>query len=136
MNYKGSGMSVMEMSHRSAAFDGIWDEAQRLLRQAMDIPDNYKVLFMQFSAIPLNLHRSGRAHYVVTGHLSGRAVEEGAKYTTPRIRATSKATGFDRIPGQAELELDPQADFVHICFNNTVYGTTSCRSPRPQPGSC
>lgn len=129
LNYKGCGMSVMEMSHRSPMFNEIFDGAQALLRQAMNIPDNYKVLFMQggaslqFSAIPMNLHRNGKADYVVTGHFSNRALEEAARYTKTRIAGTSKATGFDRIPSQSQLELDPDADYVHICYNNTVFGT-------------
>lgn len=128
-NYKGCGMSVMEMSHRSPMFTEIFADAQALLRKAMNVPDNYKILFMQggaslqFSALPLNLHRNGKADYVVTGHFSNRAAQEGVKYTDVHIAGSSKDSGFDHIPSQSELDLDPSADFVHICFNNTAYGT-------------
>ena len=129
-NYKGYGMGVMEMSHRSDVFLGIMADTQSLLREVMEIPDNYKVLFLQggaslqFSMIPMNLTKVGRADYVITGHFSNLAAKEAEKFTTVQIAGSSKDTNFDRIPPQSELTLDPGADYVHICYNNTVAGST------------
>ena len=129
LNYRGSGMSVMEMSHRSKVFDEIAVNAQRLLREVMGIPDHYKVLFMQggaslqFAAIPLNLRKNGRADYIRTGNFSTIASKEASKYLKVNIAATTEDSNFDHIPAQEELALDPQADYVHICMNNTIYGS-------------
>lgn len=128
-NYNGSGMSVMEMSHRSPAFAKIAQDTQDALRRVMDIPQNYKVLFMQggatlqFAAVPLNLRKSGRADYVCTGNFSTLAAKEAKKFLDVHIAASSEATGYDHIPPQAALDLRPDADYLHICMNNTVYGT-------------
>lgn len=128
-NYNGSGMSVMEMSHRSPAFAKIAQDTQDALRRVMDIPQNYKVLFMQggatlqFAAVPLNLRKSGRADYVCTGNFSTLAAKEAKKFLDVHIAASSEATGYDHIPPQAALDLRPGADYLHICMNNTVYGT-------------
>ena len=128
-NYNDSGMSVMEMSHRSKAFAQIHADAQRLLREVMQIPDNYRILFMQggatlqFSAIPLNLTKKGSADYVLTGNFSALAAKEAKKFTDVRIAASSEPTKFDRIPRQEQLVLNGNADYVHICLNNTIYGT-------------
>lgn len=130
MNFEGSGMSVMEMSHRSKVYDNIIVSAMALMREVMGIPDNYKVLFLQggatlqFAMVPMNLMtKNGKADYIVTGNFSGKAAEEAAKYGTVNIAATTKDEDFTRIPQQDELKLDPEADYVHICFNNTIYGS-------------
>ena len=129
LNYEGSGMSVMEMSHRSKFFDDIIVEAEALLREVMNIPDNYKVLFLQggaslqFASVAMNLMKTGKADYVVTGQFSGKAYDEGKKYGDAHLAATTKPETFARIPRQEELDLRPDADFVHICFNNTIFGT-------------
>jgi len=129
LNYEGSGMSVMEMSHRSKFFDDIIVDAEKLLREVMNIPDNYKVLFLQggaslqFASVAMNLMKTGKADYVVTGQFSGKAYTEGKKYGDAHLAATTKEETFARIPRQEELDLRPDADFVHICFNNTIFGT-------------
>ena len=129
LNYEGSGMSVMEMSHRSKFFDNIIVEAEALLREVMNIPENYKVLFLQggaslqFASVAMNLMKTGKADYVVTGQFSGKAYKEGQKYGDAHLAATTKDENFTRIPRQEELDLRPDADFVHICFNNTIFGT-------------
>ncbi len=129
MNYQGSGMSVMEMSHRSAVYDEIIKGAEAALRRVMNIPDNYRVLFLQggaslqFAMVPMNLMKTGRADYIATGQFSSKAYEEAKKYGQANLAATTKAENFCRIPRQEELHLDPKADYVHICFNNTIYGT-------------
>ena len=129
LNYEGSGMSVMEMSHRSKVYDGIITSVQQKLREVMGIPDNYKVLFMQggassqFAMVPLNLMKTGKADYVVTGQFSGKAAEEAKKFGEVNVAASSKDKTFSYIPSQEELKLNPDADYVHICFNNTIFGT-------------
>ena len=129
LNYEGSGMSVMEMSHRSKVYDGIITSVQQKLREVMGIPDNYKVLFMQggassqFAMVPLNLMKTGKADYVVTGQFSGKAAEEAKKFGEVNLAASSKDKTFSYIPAQEELKLNPDADYVHICFNNTIFGT-------------
>lgn len=128
-NYQGSGMSVMEMSHRSKVFDEIAVGAQALLREVMGIPDNYKVLFMQggaslqFAAVPLNLRKNGRADYICTGNFSTLAAKEAKKFIKVSVAGSTESTNFDHIPAQEELTLDPGADYVHVCFNNTIYGS-------------
>ncbi|MBR6743321.1 MAG: 3-phosphoserine/phosphohydroxythreonine transaminase [Clostridia bacterium] len=129
MNCRESGMSVMEMSHRSKVYDKIIKETESLFREVMSIPDNYKVLFlqggasMQFANIPMNLLRTGKADYIVTGQFSGKAYKEAQKYGDIHLAATTKDENFTRIPRQDELDLRPDADYVHICFNNTIFGT-------------
>ncbi len=129
LNYKGSGMSVMEMSHRSKVYDAIIKEAEALLREVMSIPDNYKVMFlqggasMQFANVCMNLMKTGKADYIVTGQFSGKAYKEAQKYGDAHLAATTKEENFTRIPDQAELDLRADADYVHICFNNTIFGT-------------
>ena len=130
LNYEGSGMSVMEMSHRSKVYDQIICDCQAKLRSVMNIPDNYKVLFLQggatgmFAAIPLNLVVTGSADYIVSGNFSGNAYKEARKYLKDaREAGSTKADNFSRIPKQEELTLDPEADYVHICENNTIFGT-------------
>nr|MBQ4319649.1 3-phosphoserine/phosphohydroxythreonine transaminase [Clostridia bacterium] len=130
VNYGDAGMSVMEMSHRSPAYEAIITEAQALLRKLMNIPDNYKVLFLQggastqFAAVPLNLmNGSGKADYVVTGQFSKKAYSEAKKYGVARLVASSEDKNNTYIPTLTKADFDPEADYVHICFNNTIYGT-------------
>ena len=129
VSYGEAGMSVMEMSHRSPDYEGIIADAQALLRKLMNIPDNYKVLFLQggastqFAAVPLNLKRSGKADYVVTGQFSKKAYKEAQKYLDARLVASSEDKNNTYIPQLTRADFDPEADYVHICFNNTIYGT-------------
>lgn len=139
VNFEGCGMSVMEMSHRSKVYDNIITQAEAQLRKVMSIPDNYKVIFMQggatlqFAAVPLNLmNKNHKADYVVTGSFSGKAAKEAEKYGKVNIAWTGKGENFCRIPRQEELKLSPDADYVHICFNNTIYG--SCWDYIPDTG--
>ena len=132
MDYKGSGMSVMEMSHRSKVYEEIIHNTEALFRSVLEIPENYKVLFlqggatMQFAMVPMNLlGKNGRADYVITGNFSTKAYEEALLFGKQiSVAATTKAENFSRIPEQGELKLDPQADYVHICSNNTIFGST------------
>ena len=130
MDYRGSGQSVMEMSHRSKVYDGIIKEAEALLREVMEIPDNYKVLFLQggassqFAMIPLNLMtKSGKADYVVTGQWAKKAAKEAARYGSVNIVASSEDKTFSYIPKLDKSTFTPDADYFHICMNNTIYGT-------------
>lgn len=129
LNYEGSGMSVMEMSHRSKYYDDIINGAQDVLRRVLNIPDNYKILFMQggatmmFSAVPLNLMVTGKADYAVTGNFARNAAKEARKFGTVQVAATSEADNFTWVPTQDQLTLDPTADYLHICANNTIFGT-------------
>ena len=129
--YGESGMSVMEMSHRSPDYEAIIGEAEAKLRQLMNIPDNYKVLFLQggastqFAAVPMNLiKRTGKADYVVSGQFSGKAYKEAQKmgYDVKCV-ATTKDDNFDHIPTVTRDMIRPDAAYVHVCFNNTIYGT-------------
>ena len=120
----------MEMSHRSKDYQAIIDEAEANLREIMQIPDNYKVLFLQggastqFSMVPLNLMtKNGKADYIITGQWAKKAYKEGAKYGAARAVASSEDKTFSYIPKVSAADIDPEADFVHICFNNTIYGT-------------
>ena len=127
-DYNNSGMSVMEMSHRSSVYDAVIKEAEQNLRKLMNIPDNYKILFLQggattqFAAVPLNLMKNGKADYIVSGSFSKKAADEAAKYGEVKILASSKDKNFTYIPYVDKFS--PGADYVHICFNNTIYGTT------------
>ena len=129
LNYNGSGMSVMEMSHRSPVYDEIIKEAEALLRKLMNIPDNYKVLFLQggastqFAAVPLNLMKTGKADYIVSGQFSGKAQKEAMKYGEAKIVASSKDANFAFVPATDKNSFSKDADYVHVCFNNTIYGT-------------
>lgn len=129
LNYEGSGMSVMEMSHRSKAYDNIIVETQARLRRVMNIPENYKVLFLQggattqFAAIPLNLKKANKADYIVSGYFANNAAKEASKYVDVNIAASTKEENFARIPTQDELQLREDADYVYLCANNTIYGT-------------
>lgn len=130
LDYEGSGQSVAEMSHRSKEFDKIIKDAEALLRELMNIPDNYKVLFLQggasaqFAAIPLNfMNGSGKADYIVTGQWAKKAYEEATKYGDARVVASSKDKTFSYIPKTQRSDFRADADYVYICLNNTIYGT-------------
>ena len=129
LNYRGTGVSVMEMSHRSAAFQEIFDGAKASLRELLHVPESHEILLLQggatlqFAAIAMNLLAGGEADYAVTGRFSGRAAEEAKKYGTVHIAADTSATGHDRIPKQDELSLSPEAKYFYYCANNTIYGT-------------
>ena len=128
--YGDSGMSVMEMSHRSPVYDEIIKDAESKLRAVMSIPDNYKVLFLQggastqFAAVPLNLlNKNKKADYILSGQFSTKAYKEAQKYGDVVVAASSKDDNFSRIPETTRESFRPDADYVHICFNNTIYGT-------------
>ena len=129
MNYRGSGMCVMEMSHRSKVFQQIVDEAEADLRDLMGIPDNYKVLFiqggatLQFAAVPWNLMKNGKAVYVETGAWSKKAIAEAKKYGEVIVAASSKDKNYSYIPDCSDLDIPDDADYVYICENETIYGT-------------
>lgn len=130
LDYEGSGQSVMEMSHRSKVFDGIIKGCEALLREVMNIPDNYKVLFLQggassqFAMIPLNLmNGSGKADFVLTGQWATKAYKEAARYGEANVVASSKDKTFSYIPELDPATFTPDADYFHICMNNTIYGT-------------
>lgn len=135
MNYKGSGMCVMEMSHRSKVFQSIVDEAEADLRKLMAIPDNYKVLFiqggatLQFAMIPLNLMKNGVADYIVTGNWSNKAYAEAKKYGKINLVASSKDKNYSYIPDVSDLPISEDADYVYICENETIHGTTYQQLP-------
>ncbi len=128
-NYGGSGMSVMEMSHRSKYYDDIINGAQDVLRRVYNIPDNYRILFMQggatmqFSAVPLNLMVTGKADYAITGNFARNAYKEAKKFGDIHIAATSEADNFTWIPTPDQLDVRPDADYFYICANNTIFGT-------------
>lgn len=130
LDYKGTGQSVMEMSHRSKEYQAIIDETEALLREVMSIPDNYKVLFLQggassqFAMIPLNLmNKSGKADFVITGQWANKAYQEASRYGDCKVIASSKDKTFSYIPELDKSEFRPDADYFHICENNTIYGT-------------
>ena len=130
LNYRGSGMSVMEMSHRSKVFGQIVEEAEADLRALMQIPDNYQVLFiqggatLQFSAIPINLCRNGVFDYIVTGAWSKKAATEAKKFGKVNVIASSEDRNYSYIPDCSDLPVDDDADYVYICENETIHGTT------------
>ncbi len=130
LDYKGSGQSVMEMSHRSKEYQAIIDEAEADLRDLMGIPENYKVLFLQggassqFAMLPLNLlNKSGKADFVVTGQWAKKAYKEAARYGEAKVVASSEDKTFSYIPKLDPKDFTPDADYFHICMNNTIYGT-------------
>ena len=129
MDYRGTGMSVMEMSHRSKAYQAIIDEAEADLRKLMNIPDNYKVLFMQggasqqFAAVPMNLMVNGVADYIITGQWAKKAYQEAQMYGKANAIASSADATFSYIPDCSDLPVSEDADYVYICENNTIYGT-------------
>ncbi len=135
LDYNGSGQSVMEMSHRSQVFDEIIKEAEKDLRDLMQIPDNYKVLFLQggaslqFAMIPMNLMKNKVADYIVTGQWAKKAYQEASKYGKAVKIASSEDKTFSYIPDCSDLPIDEDADYVYICMNNTIYGTVYKQLP-------
>ena len=135
LDNQGTGMSVMEMSHRSAAYDEIIKTAEQDLRDLMGIPDNYKVLFLQggasqqFAAVPMNLMKNGVADYIVTGQWAKKAYQEAQKYGKAVKVASSEDETFSYIPDCSDLPIDDDADYVYICENNTIYGTKYKKLP-------
>ena len=130
MDYNGCGQSVMEMSHRSKEFQEIIDHTEALLREIMQIPDNYRVLFLQggastqFAAIPLNfMNGSNKADFIITGQWAKKAYQEASRYGNTRIVASSADQTFSYIPKTSASDFDPEADYAYICMNNTIYGT-------------
>ena len=129
LDYRGTGMSVMEMSHRSKAYQQILDEAEQDLRDLMQIPDNYKVLFLQggasqqFAMIPMNLMKNRVADYIITGQWAKKAYEEAKKYGKANAIASSADKTFSYLPDCSDLPVSEDADYVYICENNTIYGT-------------
>ncbi|HBT66005.1 MAG TPA: 3-phosphoserine/phosphohydroxythreonine aminotransferase [Ruminococcaceae bacterium] len=136
LDYEGSGQSVMEMSHRSKIYETIIQGCESLLREVMSIPDNYKVLFLQggassqFAMIPLNLmNGSGKADFVITGQWANKAYQEASRYGKTNIVSSSKDRTFSYIPELDESTFTPDADYFHICVNNTIYGTRYTQLP-------
>jgi len=135
LNYRGSGMCVMEMSHRSKVYQQIIDEAEQDLRDLMGIPDNYKVLFMQggatlqFSMVPMNLMKNGVACYVETGAWSKKAIAEAKKVGEVKVVASSKDANYTYIPDCSDLDIPDNADYVYICENETIHGLTYNKLP-------
>jgi phosphoserine aminotransferase len=141
LDYQGTGMSVMEMSHRSAAFEGIIQKAEADLRALLGLGDGHAVLFLQggaslqFAMVPANLRPGGvSADYVLSGHWSKAAFKEAQKSGGARVAGSTEATGFDRVPERGELDLDPQAAYLHFTSNNTIFGTQWSIDPEPPPG--
>ncbi|MBU1142466.1 MAG: 3-phosphoserine/phosphohydroxythreonine transaminase [Firmicutes bacterium] len=129
LDYQNSGMSVMEMSHRSKTYQTIIDDAESDLRKLLNIPENYKVLFLQggattqFSMIPMNLMKNKTADYIISGHWAKKAAEEAEKYGKVNRIASSEDKMFSYIPDVSNLKITPEADYVFMCDNNTIYGT-------------
>ncbi len=129
LDYEGSGQSVAEMSHRSKVYDKIITDCKALLIETLNIPDNYEVLFLQggastqFTAVPLNLFKNKKADYVISGMFSKKAYEEASRYGDCKVVASSKDKTFSYVPEVKSDELRADADYVHICQNNTIFGT-------------
>jgi phosphoserine aminotransferase len=141
LDYAGTGMSVMEMSHRSAAFESIAQKAEADLRALVGLGSDYAVLFLQggaslqFAMVPMNLRAaSASADYVVSGHWSKAALKEAQKAGRARVAGSTEASAFDRVPAQGELDLDPEAAYLHFTSNNTIYGTQWASPPQPPAG--
>ena len=141
LDYAGTGMSVLEMSHRSAAFEGIIKKAEEDLRALLGLGSEHAVLFLQggaslqFAMLPANLRPAGAsADYVLTGAWSKAALKEAEKSGRARVAGTSEGTGFDRVPEPGELEFDPEAAYLHFTSNNTIYGTQWAAPPEPPAG--
>ena len=136
VEYGSSGQSVMEMSHRSSTFEAIIHETEAALRRVLAIPENYRVGFFQggastqFDMVPLNLMTTGEADYIVTGNFSNRAAKEAAKFGRVQVVASSKDANFTYIPDVDEIVYNPGASYVHICENNTIFGTRYTKLPQ------
>ena len=135
LDYQGTGMSITEMSHRSKPFMAVNDEANALLRELMNIPDDYSVLFVQggasqqFAAVPLNLLQKGKADYILTGNFASKAYEEGLKYGDMAIAGSSKEAKYTYIPDVKTLSFRDDIDYVHMTYNNTIFGTRFTEIP-------
>ena len=129
LDYRGCGMSVMEMSHRSKVYDNIIKEAEADLRDLLDIPDNYKVLFLQggasqfFAEVPMNLMKNKKAAYIITGQWAKKAYQEAKIYGDAIAVASSEDKTYSYIPDCSDLDIPEDADYVYVCYNNTIYGT-------------
>ena len=129
LNYNNSGMSVMEMSHRSSSYLEVFDETKALLKKVMNIPDNYKILFLhggatqQFSTLPLNLMKNKKADYIITGVFSKKSAQEAKKFGDIHIAYDGKDNNYKVLPTQEELDLREDVSYVHLCSNNTIFGT-------------
>lgn len=136
LDFNGTGMSITEMSHRSKAFMAVNDEANALLRELMNIPEDYSVLFVQggasqqFAAVPLNLLQKGKADYILTGNFATKAYEEGTKYGDMAIAASSKDANFTFIPDMNNVKFRDGIDYVHFTYNNTIFGTRFTTLPK------
>ena len=136
LNYEGSGMSITEMSHRGKVFMAVNEEANALLRELMNIPDDYSVLFVQggasqqFAAVPLNLLSNGKADYILTGNFASKAYEEGLKYGDMQIAASSKEANYTYIPDMKSVKFRDGIDYVHTTYNNTIFGTRYTELPK------
>ncbi len=136
LNYQDTGMSITEMSHRSKPFASVMTEATSLLRELMNIPEDYSVLFLQggasqqFSAVPLNLLQKGKADYIVTGNFANKAYEEGARYGDMAIAASSKEAKYTYIPNMDKVTFRDDIDYVHMTYNNTIFGTRYTKLPK------
>lgn len=136
LDFNGTGMSVIEMSHRGKPFMAINDEANALLRELMNIPENYSVLFVQggasqqFAAVPLNLLKNGKADYILTGNFATKAYEEGSRFGDMAIAASSKEDKFTYIPDMNSVKFRDGIDYVHTTYNNTIYGTRYTELPQ------
>ncbi len=136
LDFNGTGMSITEMSHRSKPFMAVNEEAQALLRELMNIPDNYSVLFVQggasqqFAAVPLNLLKNGKADYILTGNFASKAYEEGVKYGDMAIAASSKEDKYTYIPDMDKVTFRDGIDYVHTTYNNTIFGTRFTSLPK------
>ena len=136
LNFNNTGMSITEMSHRSKPFMAVNDEANALLRELMNIPDDYSVLFVQggasqqFAAVPLNLLQKGKADYILTGNFASKAYEEGVKYGDMAVAASSKEANYTYIPDMSKVKFREDIDYVHMTYNNTIFGTRFTELPK------
>ncbi len=136
LDFNGTGMSIVEMSHRGKPFMAVNDEANQLLRELMNIPEDYSVLFVQggatqqFAAVPLNLLKNGKADYIVTGNFASKAYEEGIKFGDMAIAASSKEAGYTYIPDMKDVKFRDGIDYVHTTYNNTIFGTRYTELPK------
>ena len=136
LDFNGTGMSIVEMSHRGKPFMAVNDEANALLRELMNIPDNYSVLFVQggatqqFAAVPLNLLKNGKADYILTGNFASKAYEEGQKYGDMAVAASSKEANYTYIPDMNSIKFRDGIDYVHTTYNNTIFGTRYTELPK------
>ncbi len=136
LDFNGTGMSIVEMSHRGKPFMAVNDEANALLRELMNIPDDYSVLFVQggatqqFAAVPLNLLKNGKADYILTGNFASKAYEEGQKYGDMAVAASSKEANYTYIPDMSSIKFRDGIDYVHTTYNNTIFGTRYTELPK------